>query len=92
MSRSCWKLPFFHSCFFRLTSSKKFRIIITTSRSSQICNHFRKRHFGIHNGLGFKPTQIQPEMLLLKFGEFSITRRAASGIVMHRIKNTKEAK
>lgn len=92
MSRSGWKLPYFHASFFRLNFSKKVRLIITASRSSQICNRFRKKRFGIHNGRQFRLLKILPEMFLCKLGEFSTTRRIASGISMHIQKTNKESK
>lgn len=56
------------------------------SRSSQISNKLRQKRIGIYNGKSFRLVRIRPEMLLCRFGEFSMTRRVASGLEMHVIK------
>lgn len=89
MSRSIWKVPFFHSSFLRISFLKSTKILLTAARSSIISSGLRHFRVGIYNGKSFRIVRIRPEMFLFKFGEFSMTRRMSSGIEMHINKSKK---
>ena len=79
MVRSLWKSFYVEDSLLRKVLTKKLKkgglfSVKTWSRSSTICLDFVGLRFRVHNGKGFVPLVVLPEMVGHKFGEFVPTR------------------
>jgi small subunit ribosomal protein S19 len=79
MNRSKWKGPFINAKLFKdLNNIKSKNTIKTTSRNSEITPIFIGLTFNLYNGKSFSKIEITKDMVGLKLGEFSPTRRKFS--------------
>ena len=79
MSRSLKKGPFVDEYLVKkvekMNESGKHEVIKTWSRRSTILPAFIGHTFAVHNGKEFIPVYVTEDMVGLKLGEFSLTRK-----------------
>jgi len=76
MARSKWKAPYIqNNLYYKIKNSDKNTIIKTKSRSSIILPGFVGRIFDVYNGFRYIRVYIEENMVGLKLGSFSFTRK-----------------
>jgi small subunit ribosomal protein S19 len=76
MARSKWKAPYIKNTLYsKFKNSEKNTIIQTKSRASVILPGFVGRIFDVYNGCRYTRIYIEENMVGLKLGSFSFTRK-----------------